>query len=465
VPRASAPNRSWPVAEGAGLLLAGASVRALALSACGGRLARRLFPGGIQALDYFGDWDLLRLPVHGVSLRRDLGRPRTVAALLRAALELPWTCVAYAGGVENRPTLLEAVERLARERGGLVLGNGAGAVRAVRDPATFFGFLRRAGIPHADTRSPTEAAPRRPGGFWKPRRSGGGGGLRPAAPGEPRPRGFFFQERLRGTPASVGFLADGRRALLLGASRQIVGFRRLGGRGYRYGGSIAGPAAAILGGENLAILAEAATSITARFGLRGLNGLDVILTPDGRARVIEINPRYTASMELLEALAGRNLFDLHLRAVRGSLPVRGNLPVRESRGAVAGRRPPREAPPSGAPPPAGVFLAKGILYAGRALVGARPEALAALGCRDIPVPGEPIGEGEPVLTVFATGATPEACRDELGRRADEARRLLATRAAAAAACAKMPAKRAIHRQSERRSAPGRAGGMIRDGNF
>ncbi|MGH9798303.1 MAG: ATP-grasp domain-containing protein [Candidatus Polarisedimenticolia bacterium] len=426
----------------------------MARSACGGRLARRLFPGGILALDYFGDWDLLRLPVYGLSLRRDLGGPRSIAALLRAALDLPWTCVAYAGGVENRPALLEAVERLALERGGIVLGNDAGAVRAVRDPATFFGFLRRAGIPHADTRGAMAAAPRRPAGFWKPRRSGGGGGLRPAAPGETRPRGFFFQERLRGTPASVGFLADGRRAFLLGASEQIVGFRRLGGRGYRYGGSIAGPAAAILGGENLAILAEAATSITARFGLRGLNGLDVILTPDGRARVIEINPRYTASMELLEALAGRNLFDLHLRAALG------RLPVRTSSGTMADRRPRRVAPP-----PAVAFLAKGILYAGRPLRGARPEALAALGCRDIPVPGDLIGPDEPVLTVFAAAATPGACRDELGRRADEARRLLATRAGAAAACAKMPAKRAIHRQFERRSAPGRAGGMIRDGNL
>ena len=428
---------------GARLLLLGVSVRALARSACAGLLARRLFPGGITALDYFGDWDLLRLPVRGLSLRRDLGRPRSVTALMRAASGLEWDAVVYAGGIENRPGLLEALERR-----GTILGNGARAVRAVRDPGGFFGFLNAAGIPHAAT--PAGAAGRpgsapgadRSPGLWKPRRSGGGGRLRPAAPGEPRPRGFFFQERLRGIPASIAFVADGRRAVLLGASEQLAGFRPLGGSGFRYGGSIAGPATAIIGRENLDLLATAATAITRRFGLVGLNGLDLVLSTDGVARIIEINPRFTASMELLEELAGRNFFDLHLRAAQGPLrrwTTSGTAAWTASGTADRDR-----------------FLAKGILYAGRPLRGGRPGALQALGCRDIPVPGEWIGTGAPVLTVMASGPSPEACRRELEKRAREARRVLA-------GCDKIPVKRAIHRQSGRRPVNGRAGGTVRHG--
>lgn len=425
-------GRRGRAGAGARLLLLGVSARALARSACAGRLARRLYPGGITVLDFFGDWDLRRLPVRALSLRRDLGRPRSTAALLRTALALPgWDALAYAGGIENRPGLLEALERR-----GAVLGNGARVLRAARDPGRFFGFLQAAGIPHAATRigaraaAPPAGAGRRPA-LWKPRRSGGGGRLLAAAPGKQPPRGFYLQERLRGTPASVAFLADGRRAVLLGASEQIVGFRPLGGRGFRYGGSIAGPARAILGRGNVARLAAAATAITRRFGLSGLNGLDVIVTRDGAARIIEINPRFTASMELIEELAGRNLFDLHL-------------------GALAGRLPAWKAP---APAGRARFLAKGILYADRPLAGGRPEALRALGCRDVPVPGEAIAPGQPVLTLTASGATPAACREGLARRARQVRRVLA-------ACAKIPGKRANHRQFERRSGTGRAGGVF-----
>src|SRR5207245_2619095 len=71
------------------LLLVGVSVRALAASVASSRSARKHFPEGILALDYFGDADLLALASrHGVrvvALQRDLGPPRTLDAPGRAA--------------------------------------------------------------------------------------------------------------------------------------------------------------------------------------------------------------------------------------------------------------------------------------------------------------------------------------------------------------------------------------------
>jgi predicted ATP-grasp superfamily ATP-dependent carboligase len=404
VPRAAAPR----------LLLLGVSVRALAGSAARGRLAPGRYPGGLLALDYFGDADLLALesprrgrpPLRALSLRRDLGRPRSILALVRAALGLEWDAFAYAGGLENRPRLLRALEGR-----GAVLGNGAAAVGRVRDPSVLFPFLRRAGIPHAATWTGAAAAGRPRGRrcLWKPVRSGGGGRVRGALHGEGRPRGYYMQQFLAGPVGSAAFLADGERAVLLGVTEQISGWRDLGGSGYRYGGNIAGPPGALLPPGALDTLAAAAGRLARRFGLRGLNGLDYVVAA-GIPRIIEVNPRYTASMELLEEISGRDFFDLHFRAVDGRLPRAGEFAV----GGDSGRR--RRAPVR--------FLGKGILYADRDLEGIEPQPLLELGCRDVPVRGEPVGAGQPVCTIVAEGASPGACRREIAARAERVRRLL-----------------------------------------
>jgi predicted ATP-grasp superfamily ATP-dependent carboligase len=364
------------------------------------------FPGGILALDYFGDTDLLGLrapvPLRVVCLPRDLGLRRDAASLLRSALRLDWDAVACGGGVENHPALLRRLERR-----GEMLGNGAGSVAAVRSPGQFFTFLRRTGIAHPRTELEARRAPETGAWLWKGARSGGGGRVRAALPREPRPRGFYLQERLAGRPGSIAFVADGRRAVVLGATRQLAGWTALGGSGYRYGGSIAGPPASFLPPPALAGLAAAAAALARRFGLRGLNGLDYILDRGGAPRVLEVNPRPTASMELLEELSGRNFFDLHLRSLRGVL----------SRPAAATRAAPRQ-------PEKGPFLAKGILYATASRSAPDPRVLERLGCRDRPASGELLEAGQPICTLMARAASPALCRARLASLARRVRRAL-----------------------------------------
>jgi uncharacterized protein len=377
------------------LLLAGVSVRALAASAASSRGVAELFPGGIVALDYFGDADFddlsSRCRLQVVSLPRDLGLRRSVASLGHAALALDWSGVAYAGGFENRPGLIRLLERR-----GSVLGSRAISVHAVRDPDRLFPCLARAGFRHPRTSPRAAEAPAASAGLhlFKPLRSGGGSGIRPAIPGERRPPGCCLQEWIDGAAGSAAALGNGRAAVVLGVTEQIAGWEALGGARFRYGGNIAGPAEALLPRAALESLERAASLLTVRFGLTGLFGIDYILR-DGEPWLLEVNPRYTASMELLEELSGRNLFDLHLAAIRtGSLPS--------------------PAPGNG---PAPCFAAKGILYARRSIVAPHPDVLRRIDCRDRPQAGERIEEGSPICSIVVRGASARECRRKIEERA------------------------------------------------
>jgi predicted ATP-grasp superfamily ATP-dependent carboligase len=384
-PAGGARTGAGPSARALKLLLLGASVRALAASCRRSPLTRARYPGGVLALDYFADTDLQddaaveRLAVTG---------GRTTAGLGRAALavEERWDACAFTGGLENRPGLLRLLARR-----GTLLGADPAAVHAVRTPEVFFGFLAAERIPHARL-----AGDSRPGArLVKPRRAAGGRGVRPASPGEAAPPGEFLQERLPGRCGSAAFVACGRAAVLLGTSEQIAGAPPTA---FRYAGSLVGPPGHFLSPAAEARLADAGSRIAARFGLRGLFGLDVVRV-EGEAHVIEINPRWTASMEILEEALGLSLFDLHLQGFDGT-PVRRPLF------------------------PAQRFLAKGILWADRPMTAPDPEVLRALGARDRPRRGERFLPGMPVCTLFAEGADAATCRRALAARAHDVRRRL-----------------------------------------
>jgi predicted ATP-grasp superfamily ATP-dependent carboligase len=336
------------------------------------------------------------LPVRVLSLARDLGLPRTTASLGRAALALEWSHVACAGGLENRPALL----RLFAGRGGL-LGGPPRAVAAVRDPATLFPFLAAAGIAHAPIAFETPP----PGGgvrwLLKRRRSAGGGGVRAASHGERRRPGEHFQQWIDGRAGSAAFVAARDGAAILGVTEALGADDVAGAPAFRYAGSLLGPPGALLGADAMGDLDRAASLLTRRFGLLGLNGFDFIVDR-GVPRIIEVNPRWTASMELYESRSGRNLFDLHLTAIDG-----GTAPD-DRPGAVG---PPR-------------FLAKAILYAIEPVTAPDAALLEAIGARDRPRAGERFLPGQPICTLLADGADREACLRSLRGRCGAARRLL-----------------------------------------
>jgi uncharacterized protein len=362
------------------LLLAGVTTRAVASSAVRAGWA-------VTAVDAFGDLDL-RSCARVIAIRREDGGfdPSAAAA---AARQVSADAAAYTSSFENHPS---AVAALAAGR--RLLGNSSPVLQRVRDPIELMLALRRHGFhtPATRVRAPRSgtAGPR----HWllKPRRSGGGHGTSAWRPGRTVSSHQYLQERIAGTPGSIVFLADGRKSLALVLSRQLVGEPAFGTRGFRYCGSLIGgrlfEAEKSLFGRASAM----ADVVTREFGLVGLNGIDFI----ARAGVpwpIEVNPRYSASMELLERRGRTSLFALHADACAGRLP---------------------EAPPI---PARGVF-GKAVVFARRGVTLRETRGwLRDPEIADVPHPGERIPRGRPICTVFASGRNELTCLRALASKA------------------------------------------------
>jgi predicted ATP-grasp superfamily ATP-dependent carboligase len=198
---------------------------------------------------------------------------------------------------------------------------------------------------------------------------------------------------------SAAFVADGRQAVLLGLTEQLVGQRVFGATGFHYCGNLVPPP---LPPEELATLLQEMRAIvshlTTTFGLRGLNGLDFIWHA-GRAWTIEVNPRPSASLELLDLAYGLCVFDAHVRSFSGQLPD-FELEQALTKGPAVG---------------------KAILYAPHDVSVGDTSNWARRGIRDIPHPGEQIKHRHPVCTILTTASTPLACLRQLQIRAAEIR--------------------------------------------
>lgn len=377
------------------LLIAGVTTRALAVSAV--RAGWR-----VTAVDAFGDLDL-RAVATVASAAGTVGKRFSPAAAARAARGVTADAVAYTSNFENHP---EAVASLARGR--QLLGNTPDVLEQIRNPLILMRALRRRGFAVPDTRA--SAPPFHSSERWltKPRRSGGGHGTSPWQ-GDPVRRSAYLQARIRGTPGSISFLADGRHSVPIGLSLQLVGEAAFGARGFKYCGSLlAGGKTPLfhLAGEVAATAAALAAAVTEEFGLVGLNGLDFIAR-DGVPFPIEVNPRYSASMELVErALPHVSLFRLHERACGGLLPSDTATPRH-----VAG---------------------KSVVFSRRAVMIGDTSHWAADGIADIPHPGDRIGRGHPICTVFAEGRDARECRERLVRKAARIYRAVAPPARGAA---------------------------------
>lgn len=368
------------------LLLMGYSARSMAMSALKGGYR-------VQTLDYFGDWDQKSIAPN-LSLKRDLALPYSGANLVKASERLRFDAISYSSDLENQP---ETVAALAR--GSRVIGNQPGTLARVKDWALLHSCCRQFSLPFPATLPAGKAHLARPGAGWlaKPAKGGGGKGIR-VWRGESLGSNYILQARLSGQSASAAFVADGRRAHLLGLTEQLIGLAQFNAKPFQWCGNIF---PLYLGAEQIKTVVSQVKRITKLltryFGLRGCCGLDFILldSPDKGLTVwpLEVNPRFTGAMELLD-LAGGSVFDKHLKACLGPLPRDSYEPSAE-----------------------GQFLGKGIVYAPYDLRFDDTSNWLAQQRRDIPHPGESIGRGSPICSVLAKGRTREQCWESLTRSA------------------------------------------------
>ena len=120
---------------------------------------------------------------------------------------------------------------------------------------------------------------------------------------------------------------------------------------------------------------------------------------DVHAYVIEVNPRYSGSMELLEDAGGANVFSAHVDACAGQLPVRDAL-----RPVVPG------------------CFGKAIVYARRRVTTPDTDTWLTRGVRDVPRSRQAIAEGHPICTVVAKGHDRRDCHAGLLVRARQIHR-------------------------------------------
>ncbi|MGH7509833.1 MAG: ATP-grasp domain-containing protein [Gemmatimonadales bacterium] len=379
------------------VLIVGVTARALAVSAA--RSGYR-----VTAVDAFGDLDL-RSVARVLVPRPERHARFSPLAAVAAAAEVADGLAAYTSNLENYP---EAVTRLGQHR--QLLGNPADVLVRVRNPILLMRTLRSRGFEVPKTRA-TPAIAGHHAGSWllKPRRSGGGHGIRIWGARQPVAKTSYLQEHITGIPGSVLFAADGSRAVPLGLSRQLVGDARLGASGFRYCGSLlATPGAPLFPRqEELGkAAAELASAVTEEFGLVGLNGLDFVAR-GGVPCPIEVNPRFSASMELIERAHGVSMFSLHLRACRGVLPTTA--------------------------PGSAEVEGKAIVFARRDVVVGETRPWVEDSCiADVPHPGEPIARGRPICTVFARAGDAPSCHRLLIRRAAAVYRAVESRKRGAA---------------------------------
>ena len=356
------------------VLVTGVSARALARSA--------LAAGhDVVAVDGFGDRDLVEHRPR--SLRHVLAHPFRPAHAARIAAAIGADAVAYASNFENYPSALAVLGT-----GRVIWGNSPSVLRRVRRAESVTAALRAAGLPapRLGHESDDRAVSR-----WlvKPRRSGGGRGIRRWSPGERVRRSEYRQELIDGTSGSLVFLADGRDIAPLALTRQLVGDARLGGWGHCYVGSqLASQGHPLFEAQGPLMESArcAAAALTHAFGLVGLNTVDFIAR-DGVAWPVEVNPRHSASVELIERELDVSLFTAHVEAVHGVLPRRLHDPLGWR--AVPG---------------------KAVLYARRRFTMTGSDALlAASDVADVTSDGTVVPAGAPVCTVFARGTSHEDC--------------------------------------------------------
>jgi uncharacterized protein len=363
-------SRAILSADGRQALIVALSARSLALAAV---------RAGYCAIvvDLFGDVDTRRLAAASATVPGDLDGGFDAAALIETAQRLAPAArmsggLVYGSGLESRP---ELVKELARGRS--LWGNSSQVLRAVKEPASFFGLLDRLGLPHPEIR--TEA----PGDLsnWLVKGIGGAGGghvrfLEHNAVMVEGPH--YFQRRVAGRPVSGLFLANGRTAVMLGWSEQWPA--PAPSHPFRFGGAV--QPALLPEGVTRPILA-ALGRLAGELGLVGLNSLDLMVEEGGAFNLLEVNPRPGASLDVFDGEGGGALFGRHVEACWGRL--------------TPGWRSPGHA------------TAMSVVYADRALEVPHdtpwPDWLA-----DRPAPGARIEPGAPVCTVMAEGEDSVAAR-------------------------------------------------------
>lgn len=278
--------------DGKKLMLLGASSRWMAESA-------RLANISVVAVDLFNDWDTSQAS-------KTIQVKRFSEAIPLAAQFKP-AAILFGGGLETHRGLIGELEKVAP-----LLNIDLRSLNRMRNPDDWCTAFQNEGIrvPKWDNRPPRSEDQLR--WLFKVTDSAGGHGVEhwPLKSHLVTDRLGFWQEFVDGEPSSAIFMADNAGCRCLGLFRQLIGVPEFGLTGFRFSGAIGPLRPTTKQANQLAIIARVLERV---FSTRGIVGVDLIDTGDALVPV-EINPRPTATCELLERATGMSIVRLHCSA-------------------------------------------------------------------------------------------------------------------------------------------------------
>ncbi len=343
------------------ILIVAPSTRAIAESA---RQAKYDF----ATVDYFGDTDQKKI-CKNYSLRENRV-DFSIENLFRFSLRFrgKYSHLVYGSGFENHPELLEEYQKYFS-----LLGNPPEVVKRVRDWKKVIKIMKKLDIAFPRTFIVESDEINDISGNYviKPIKTGGGKGIYKMGEHPPLAGKFLVQEYIKGKNVSAMVLGCEGEYFFIGGTEQLLDK-------FLYLGNISP--------FEHEELQEASIKIAEAFKLVGINGIDFILAD--KLYAIEINPRLTGALEVIERAYHLNIFDLHVKACLGEKIF---LKRKISKN----------------------FFARKIVYAKHTIKvkGKFPSFI-----KDVPEEGEIIKRGSPVCTILAQGITREDCMNDLKKK-------------------------------------------------
>ncbi len=189
----------------------------------------------------------------------------------------------------------------------------------------------------------------------------------------------LIQEYISGTDASVSLISSTNETVVLTLNEQLLGLDEVGQREpFGYCGNVVPLAAS---GSVMNRCKNIAEQIASCFGLIGANGIDFVISTEGIPYVVEVNPRFQATLECVERVLGINMVETHMKAC-----LEGKLQTNVKKTAF--------------------FCTRLIMFAPQHSVV--PDLSVFEEARDIPLLEVLIEKGEPVCSIVAEGANRES---------------------------------------------------------
>lgn len=354
----------------------------------------------IYAVDFFGDLDLKRTCFSYKSLvKQKRGKscgkmksklkPEIFLKMAKALLKKhKIDATLLSSGLDDDFEVLNDLNGIVP-----ILGNSPEIIRKVRERRGFFEGLKRLGVEYPVTAIVENVCEAKDVAekigypvVFKPAKGFGGANIRIACNSGEIERAFnqvsqasedvLVQKLVDGVHASASFLATGDDVKVLTLNEQLMGLRSL------YQEEPFGYCGNIVPLKCSGIVMERCEQIVKKvalyFGLKGSNGIDLVISKDGKPYVVEVNPRFQGTLECVEKVIGINLVESHINAC-----LHGSLPTIKKQ--------------------ASIYCTRLILYAPKRVVA--PDLTVFPEIRDIPFPETIIEKGEPLCSIITEGKT------------------------------------------------------------